>query len=158
MIFDAASGKSGGQDQRSMREGRRAPQMQCGNFLTWMSTLIMKRSVNMERGERYRRRIYGIKKLKGHPGTLQDDGHTNASSHGSPPRSGVARKGAGTSTNSAAQDQARLVARWVAVQACVLWAPERRGWTHAAVARRAVSEKGSRGTMSEAQRQPWRVN
>ena len=63
----------------------------------------------MERGETYRLRME----------TLGDDGYKNASAHASPPRLCVARDGAGTSTNSTAKDQDALVARWVALQACV---------------------------------------
>ena len=49
--------------------------------------------VNMERGEWYRRRMYGINKLRIIQ-KIPDNGYKNASAHGSPPRSGVARKGA----------------------------------------------------------------
>ena len=56
--------------------------------------LIMKRFVNMERGEEVSPENVWDKKVKDHPEVLHEDGSKKASAHGSPPRSGVARKGA----------------------------------------------------------------
>ena len=76
---------------------------------------------NMERGERHRRRMYGINKLR----TIQKNSMTTGTRKlqlmGVLPGR-VWRGKALTSTTSTAQDQEGLVACWVVVQACVLWA------------------------------------